>query len=255
MSWGKIEGSASISESTQSPSTGYIYVEDLYGLTKIGEDELADTDLNLQAIIADSFSRARADEEEEMFTTGRGHTTYEEPEGIAVDSTLQTSIGSGAGAGANGTYGINWDTDDTLTAEEIIEAYYRLGKQYRKNASWLMNSKTEMVLRQKRAGGYTATDGPWLWEPSLQAGSPNVILGRPCFNNESMKYPADTTAGINIIFGDFKTGYRIVDRMAMSMKRLDELYIESGLIGFMAHFRVGGSLVLPAAFQVICNDT
>lgn len=254
MSWGKIESTASISESTQTPATGYVYVEDLYGLTKIGEDELADVDFNLASVIADSFSVARANTEESAFVTGRGHTTYEEPEGIAVDTTLMTGIGNGAGAGATGTYGNNWTTDDTVTVEDMLECEYSLPTQYLKGAAWLMNRKTELAARLLRAGGSTTTDGPFLWQPSLVAGAPNLFDGYPVYNNNSMKYPADTTAGVNVIFGNFGLGYRIIDRLGMSMQRLDELYAEAGLVGFKAHFRVGGGIVRYNAFQVICND-
>jgi HK97 family phage major capsid protein len=69
-----------------------------------------------------------------------------------------------------------------------------------------------------------------------------------------MKYAADTTAGINVIFGNFTLGYRIIDRMGMTIQRLDELYAEAGLIGFKAHFRVGGDIIRRDAFAVLCND-
>lgn len=253
MGWGKIETGASITESTPTPATSYIYAEDLYGLTKIGEDELADVDANLSAIIADSFSIARANAEEAAFAIGTGHT-YAQPCGIAIDSTLLTSIGSGAGAGTVGTYGRTWTTDDTVTVEDLLKCEYALPAQYKKGAVWLMNSKTELALRLLRAGGSTTTDGPFLWQPSLIAGQPNTFDGFPVHNNDSMKYPADTTAGINVIFGNFQQGYRIVDRQGMFIQRLDELYSESGLVGFKAHFRVGGDIIRHAAFQVIAND-
>ncbi|MEN8493529.1 phage major capsid protein [Dehalococcoides sp. THU3] len=253
MGWGKIETGASITESTPTPATSYIYAEDLYGLTKIGEDELADVDANLSAIIADSFSIARANAEEAAFAIGTGHT-YAQPCGIAVDSTLLTSIGSGAGAGTVGTYGRTWTTDDTVTVEDLLKCEYALPAQYKKGAVWLMNSQTELALRLLRAGGSTTTDGPFLWQPSLIAGQPNTFDGFPVHNNDSMKYPADTTAGINVIFGNFQQGYRIVDRQGMFIQRLDELYSESGLVGFKAHFRVGGDIIRHAAFQVIAND-
>ncbi len=254
MGWGKIETGASITESTPTPATSYIYAEDLYGLTKIGEDELADVDANLSAIIADSFSVARANAEEAAFAIGRGHATYEEPCGIAVDSTLLTGIGNGKGAGTVGTYGRNWTTDDTVTVEDLLKCEYALPAQYKKGACWLMNSKTELALRLLRAGGSTTGDGPFLWQPSLIAGQPNTFDGFPVYNNDSMKYPADTTAGTNVIFGNFQLGYRIVDRQGMLIQRLDELYAESGLVGFKAHFRVGGDVIRPAAFQIIAND-
>lgn len=254
MGWGKLETGTSITESTLVPATSYIYAEDLYGLTKIGEDELADVDANLSAIIADSFSVARANAEEAAFAVGRGHATYEEPCGIAVDSTLLTGIGSGNGAGTVGTYGRNWTTDDTVIVEDLLKCEYALKAQYKKGAAWLMNSKTELALRLLRAGGSTATDGPFLWQPSLIAGQPNTFDGFPVYNNDSMKYPADATAGINVIFGNFQQGYRIVDRQGMFIQRLDELYAEDGLVGFKAHFRVGGDIIRHAAFQVIAND-
>ncbi len=254
MSWGKIEGTASISESTPTPATGYIYAEDLYGLTKIGEDELADLDFNLPAIIADSFSIARANTEEAGFAVGRGHATYEEPEGIAVDATLQTSIGSGNGAGTTGTYGKNWTTDDTVLLDDVLYAEYLLPTQYLNGASWMMNRKTEYAMRILRAEVASGYYGNYLWQPSFMAGQPNTFDGYPIRNNNSMKYPADTTAGINIIFGNFRMGYRIVDRLGMTMQRLDELYAEDGLVGFKTHFRVGGAIIRHDAFTVVCND-
>jgi HK97 family phage major capsid protein len=251
--WGKLETGTDITETTPTPATDYIYAEDLYGLAKIGEDELMDVDANLAAIIADSFSIARANAEEAAFAIGTGHT-YQQPCGIAVDTALMTGIGNGAGAAAVGTYGYNWTTDDTPIFEDIMKCEYLLPTQYLPGSAWLMNRKTELVLRGLRAGGYGATDGPWLWQPSLQVGQPNNIDGFPVYNNNSMKYAADTTAGINVIFGNFTLGYRIIDRMGMTIQRLDELYAEAGLIGFKAHFRVGGDIIRRDAFAVLCND-
>lgn len=249
MGWGKLETGTDITESTQTPTSGYIYAEDLYGLTKIGEDELADVDANLASIIADSFSVAKSNAEEAAFAIGTGHT-YSEPEGIAVDATLQTGIGSGNGVGATGTYGNNWSTDDVVTLDDVLECEYSLPAQYLPGAVWLMNRKTEYAIRILK----NATTNEYLWQPSMAAGQPSNIDGFPVYNNNSMKYPADATAGINVIFGNFQLGYRIIDRKGLSLQRLDELYAEAGLVGFKAHFRVGGAIIRHAAFQVICND-
>jgi len=247
MGWGKLETGTEITESTLTPATDYIYAEDLYGLTKVGEDELMDTDANLQAIIADSFAVARANAEEEAFVIGTGHT-YSEPCGIAVDATL--IAGLTAAENTTGTYGISWATDDTVTLDELLEAEYALPAQYLRGSAWLMHRKTELAARVLKE----ATTGAYLWQPSLQSGEPNNFDGYPVFNNSSMQYPADTVEGTNIIFGNFKLGYKIIDRMGMSIQRLDELYAEAGLVGFKAHFRVGGDIIRHAAFQVIYND-
>jgi len=247
MGWGKLETGTEITESTLVPATDYIYAEDLYGLTKVGEDELMDTDANLQAIIADSFAVARANAEEAAFVIGTGHT-YSQPCGIAVDTTLISGLT--AAENTTGTYGISWATDDTVTLDELLEAEYALPAQYLRGSAWLMHRKTELAARVLKE----ATTGAYLWQPSLTAGEPNNFDGYPVFNNSSLQYPADTVEGTNIIFGNFKLGYKIIDRMGMSIQRLDELYAEAGLIGFKAHFRVGGDVIRHAAFQVIYND-
>ena len=247
MGWGKLETGTDITESTLVPATDYIYAEDLYGLSKIGEDELMDTDANLQAIIADSFAIARANAEEAAFVVGTGHT-YSQPAGVAVDSTLVAGLT--AAANTTGTYGISWATDDTVTLDELLECEYALPARYLNGSSWLMHRKTELAARILKE----ATTGAYLWQPSLMSGEPNNFDGYPVRNNASLQYPADTVEGTNVIFGNFKMGYRILDRMGMSIQRLDELYAESGLVGFKAHFRVGGDVIRHAAFQVIYND-
>jgi len=247
MGWGKLETGTDITESNLVPATDYIYAEDLYGLSKIGEDELMDTDANLQAIIADSFAIARANAEEAAFVVGTGHT-YSQPAGVAVDSTLVAGLT--AAANTTGTYGISWATDDTVTLDELLECEYALPARYLNGSSWLMHRKTELAARILKE----ATTGAYLWQPSLMSGEPNNFDGYPVRNNASLQYPADTVEGTNVIFGNFKMGYRILDRMGMSIQRLDELYAESGLVGFKAHFRVGGDVIRHAAFQVIYND-
>jgi HK97 family phage major capsid protein len=136
----------------------------------------------------------------------------------------------------------------------MLQCEYDLGTQYLNGASWLMHRKTELAARVLRGGGYTASDGAFLWQPSLMVGQPNTFDGFPVYTNSNMKYPEDTTAGVNVIFGNFKLGYMIVDRLGLSIQRLDELYAEAGLVGFKAHFRVGGGILRRAAFHLILND-
>ena len=249
--WGKIEVGASLTATTPTPSEAYIYAEDLYALCKIGEDELQDTDANLQAFLADSFAIAIAAIEAKGFVTGRGHTTYYEPAGIAVDVTLLDALSGGSYAGKVATYGRNWTTDDVALIDDVLGAEYALPAQYLPGAAFLMNRKTELALRVLKA----ATTGTYLWQPALQVGQPNNFDGFPLYNQNDMQYPADTLAGCNIIFGNFKLGYMIVDRLGMTLQRLDELYAESGLVGFKVHYRTGGGIIRLPAFQLVCNDT
>ena len=52
------------------------------------------------------------------------------------------------------------------------------------------------------------------------------------------------------LFGDFSY-YWIADRQGRSFKRLNELYAESGQVGFLASQRVDGKLILNEAVKVL----
>jgi len=236
--WGKLETGTEATESTITPSQDTIYVEDLLGLTKVGEDELQDTDANLQALIADSFAVALANAEATAFAVGTGHTTYSQPDGISLESISHT----------------NWTTADTVLWDDMLECEYSLGTQYLNGAIWLMNRKTELALRKLRPETASGYYGQYMWQPSLVAGEPNNFDGYPIVNQNDLGYPADGTDLIEVIFGNFKLGYMIVDRAGIAIKRLDEIYAEAGLVGFLAKKRVGGGAYRTAAFYGIGNS-
>lgn len=231
--WGKLETGADIPESDMTPGAPtYQYVEDLYGLAKIGEDELDDSDINLQAILADSFARAIAEAEETAFMVGAGHDS-EEPEGMTVNATILAATRSVT-------------TSNTAAIEDFLKLIYDCPAQYRKNGVFMVKSSTELAIRELRGdGGGGAGTGNFLWQPSVQAGKPATFLGYPIYVQEDLTALAGAVAPI-AMFGDFKQGYRILDRKGITLQRLVELYSEAGLIGFKIHKRVGGAAIMPS---------
>jgi HK97 family phage major capsid protein len=230
--WNKLENNdTALTASLMTPAEDYQYVEDLYGLVKIGEDELQDSDVNLQAILADSFSRAISYAEDEAFIAGTGHAAGAQPLGIMA-SSCGTVAAKQAGA---------------VTADDFLSLVYALPIQYRQNASFIVNSRTELALRMLKDG-----KGQYLWQPSVQQGRPNTFFGYPIFNQEAVAdIPAAGTTAKVAVFGDIKSAYRIIDHTGMTMKRMDELYAEHGLIGFRVHKRVGGSVVRTDAARIL----
>lgn len=232
--WGKLETAAqTLTDSMPStPTDEYQYVEDLYGLAKIGEDELMDTDVSLQAFVSDSFGRAIGETADTGFVIGTGHASNQ-PEGI-LNGTVVTRVPAGQ-IGA-------------ITTDDFISLAYAVPAQYRKNGSYIVASTTEKAMRLLKASG----TGNYLWQPSLQAGRPNSFDGRPVYNQEDVPaIPASGTAGDVGIFGDIRAGYRILDRLGMTIKVLDQLYSEDGLIGYRAHFRVTGGVIRADALRVL----
>lgn len=229
--WGKLETGAAITESTPTPSEAYQYVEDLYGLVKIGEDELMDSDQNLESIIVDSFARAIAAAEDTAFIAGTGHANGE-PDGILNGTTVTRVTAGQAGA---------------ITIDDILDLIYAVPAQYRKNGVLIVNSKTELALRKLKDN-----DGQYLWQPAVQAGAPATFAGFPIYNQDDIdEIPAAGSTGNVAIFGDIKSGYRIIDRLGITVQRLNELYAESGLVGIKVHYRVGGSVIRPDAMRVL----
>lgn len=233
--WGKLELGDPLVESTLVPAEEFIYVEDLYGLTKIGEDELMDADVNLENQVNDSFSRAVANAEDTAFARGTGHANRQ-PEGAFM--------------AGNGVARVNAGQIAAVTVDDFIRLAYAVPAQYRRNGAYLLASSTELSMRLLKDA-----NGLHLWQPSVQAGKPATFAGYPVFNQEDVAAIPAAAAGQPAVdvaaFGDWRVGYVIVDRLAMSVKRLNELYSGSGMVGFIVHRRTGGGIAEADALRIL----
>ena len=235
VNWGKLEtvNPPQIAQDNLTAGEAYTYIEDLYGLALVGEDELMDTDINLQNFIVDSFARAIAEKEEAAFINGQGHSAGQ-PEGILyVDQLIP------------GVERVHTTTAGVLTADDILKLIYAVPAQYRTNGTLLVNSQTEYAMRIMK----DTVNGQYLWQPSLQAGRPATFAGYPVMNSEFI--PGITDGHEVAIFGDIRSGYTIYDRLSVTIQRLDELFATWGMVGFKVHFRVGGAVVRPDALRVL----
>ena len=126
---------------------------------------------------------------------------------------------------------------------DIPNLVYSLKAPYRKNAKFLMNEATVSLIRKLKDG-----NGNYLWQPSVQAGQPDKILGYDVFTTPF----APTIAGgaLAIAFGDF-SNYWIGDRGGRTVQRLNELYATNGQVGYVATERVDGKVILPEAIKLL----
>jgi HK97 family phage major capsid protein len=90
------------------------------------------------------------------------------------------------------------------------------------------------------------TTNQYLWQPGLQAGEPDTLLGKPVYADPDM--PAATTGLVSALFGDFSY-YWIRDVNGIAFQRLNELYAENGQVGFRAYHRTDGKLLNTAAVK------
>ena len=188
-------------------------------IIKVSDELLQDSVFDVESYIATEFARRVGDAEEAAFIGGDGAG---KPIGM-----LHATFGAGTGVTSAGAAAI--------TAEELIDLVYSLKSPYRKRAKFLFNDQTIKALRKLKDD-----NGQFLWQPGLQAGQPNTLLG---YNYETSAHMPLIGAGAKpILFGDFSS-YWIADRDGRSIQRLNELYAATGQIGFRVTQRLDGRLV------------
>jgi HK97 family phage major capsid protein len=162
-------------------------------------------------------------------------------EGLAFvnGSTALEPTGFMAAAGITET---NNGHATNLSADALINLFYAMPATYRNRGAWVMNGTTLATVRKLKDG-----QNNYLWQPSFQAGQPETILGRPVV--EVLDMPNVAADATPIIFGDFKAGYRIYDRVALDV--LPDLLTQRtlGLARFHARRRVGAGVVRTDVFR------
>lgn len=208
--------------STPKLNLGKIAVHELFSevaaTQKLLDDGVFDVESWMAGKTADKLSRVEAT----AFVSGTG---VNQPRGF-LSYASGTSYGQieqkqTAGAGA-----LDFDT--------IIDLLYSLKPKYAPNAQWLMQRMTVSALRKLKD-----TQNRYLWEPSLQVGQPDSLLGKPVSFAADM--PAVATGALAIAVGDFKQGYQIVDRVGIRILR-DPFTSKPNVI-FYTTKRVGGDVI------------
>ena len=200
-------------------------------MIKVSEELLNDSVFDLQSYISREFARRIGAKEEEAFFTGDGKG---KPLGVLA-----------ATGGAE--TGVTAASATAVTADELMDLYYSLKSPYRKKSVWVLNDSTIKAIRKLKDN-----QGQYLWQPSLTAGTPDLLLGKPVRTSAYM--PAIAADAKTIAFGDFSY-YWIADRQGRSFKRLNELYAATGQVGFLASQRVDGKLILPEAIKVLAQKS
>ena len=199
----------------------------LHVAIKVTEELLYDNAFNLENYILTQFGKALSNAEEDAFINGTG---VGQPLGILAET-----------GGAQ--VGVTSASSTKVTADEIINLVYSLKRPYRKNAVFLANDVCVAELRKLKDN-----NGQYLWQPSLQAGEPDRVLGYKVYT--SPYFPVPAAGGTAVAFGDFSY-YNIGDRGTRSFAELKELFAGNGMVGFVAKERVDGKLVLPEAVKLL----
>lgn len=223
---------------TNSPKLAEIIATmgEIYAKPKSTQTALDDVFFNVENWLAEEVAREFSEQEGNAFLLGNG---VKKPKGILAHNlattddktrqfgTLQQFLSGQAG---------NFDADD------ILDLIYGLKKGYRRGAKFMMNGLTVAKVRK-----FKDSEGNYLWQPGLQEDEPSRLLGYGIAENEDMP---DVAADANaVMFGNFKRGYAVVDRMGV--RTLRDPYSAKPYIEFYTTKRVGGLLTDSNAIKVL----
>jgi HK97 family phage major capsid protein len=201
---------------------------ELYADVIVSNQDLEDSDFNLEQILAEEFGEQFGVAEGQDFISG---DAVQKAEGFLSNAAVLAGKIAG-------------DTSGDLSVTDILNLYYGIKEGYANNATWLMRRATvqKVVLFKDSANHY-------IWMPSLVVSMPSTILGRPI--KECPDMPAVAANAYAVAFGDFRRGYTISDRKQISIIRDPYSQKMSGAVEFTAMKRVGGQVVQAEAIKVL----
>ena len=220
---------AAFTESDATFSTKTLSAYKLGTIIKVSEELMHDSFFDMENYVAEAFARRFGNAEEAAFINGDG---IGKPTGLITSATVGKT-------GATGQ-------TTAVTADDLIDLYHSLKRPYRNASTWLTSDATVKAVRKLKD-----SDGQYIWQPGLQSGRPDTLLGRPVAISDDV--PAMAANAKSIAFGDMSK-YVIADRQGRSMQRLNELYAANGQVGFRMYARLDGKLLRGDAVVVYQNS-
>ncbi len=164
------------------------------------------------------------------FTTGTGTA---QPDGIVTSASVGvTGTGSLASTG-----GVGYDN--------LVDLIESLDPAYGGNAGlkFMGHQSVRKALRKLK----DSQNRP-LWEPSLQVGTPDSILGYPFVLNNDMATVAQNSK--SLLFGNIRQAYVIRVVKGLTVLRLTERYADYLQLGFLGFERADGTMQDANAVRV-----
>lgn len=209
---------------------------EIYAQPVVTQQLLDDSALNMEAWLAERVAFTFGQQEALAFLSGNG---VNKPWGLlphAEGGAAATRHPSGA------IKLVNTGAASAITGDGFIDLVYSLPAPYRQGAVFLMNSATAAGLHKLKDG-----QGNYLWYNGYALGQPQTLLGYPIEIDENM--PSVAAGNIPVIFGNFRIGYTINDRMGMRV--LKDPYTSKPYVKLYCTKRVGGGVQDPNAFRFL----
>ncbi len=183
-------------------------------LTQVSQELLADSLFNVSSFVTNLGGQAVTRALGADLSNGSGSS---KPKGIAQAAT---SFGTSA-------------TATTITYANLVEVEATMGVPYKNvDTAWLMSPEAVKVVRL-----LADTTGRPLWEPSLKAGNPDMLLGYPVWVDGNLD--AATSGKRAVVFAHMPS-YAVRLAGGLQIDRSDSFAFNTGLATFRFQLRGDG---------------
>lgn len=227
-----------VGETGSRPETNVTFGQNRYPVAElaayidVSNAMLEDSAFDVAAELAFEFAEEFGKAEGTAFVNGAGPL---QPAGFMQDAGVNFTVSGHA---------------SQVTADGLIQLFHDLPSAYRTNGVFMMNSTTLGIVRKLKDG----TSGQYLLLTQGIGNAPaTTLLGRPVVEAPDMP---DVGAGnFPIVFGDFRQGYRVFDRVNLSILRDPYSQATNGMTRFHGRRRVAGGVAKAEALRKLKIST
>jgi HK97 family phage major capsid protein len=153
-------------------------------------------------------------------------------------------------AGSTGPTGTSTTLGTQSTAGQgsdlLVDLFHSVLPEYRSSAAWLMADPTAAIVRKLKA-----STGEPVWQPSLTAGDPDLIIGKPVYIDPNLPSPAASVK--SIYFGEF-SALKVRIAGGLRFERSNEYAFGNDQVAFRAIVRTGAVGLDPNAVKYFVHS-
>ena len=214
-----------------------IGVHEIYAKPRISQKLLDDVVIDIESWLVEKVSHTMHQLENAAFVSGDGAG---KPKGFL--NYPRVDVGAGEwGKIESVKTGVDGGIDSLDPLYYALEA---MKPELLDGAVWYVARSAVTQLRRLKT-----SDGMPIWQPSLLAKEPDLLLGYPVVLSDDMPAVREGIASTSMMLANFKRGYHVVDRHDMRLLR--DPYSSKPFVEFYATKRVGGDVVNFDAFKAI----
>lgn len=205
----------------------YMYSSDL---VLVPYQFLQDTNINVEEFLGRILGTRIGRIQNTHFTTGTGSS---QPLGIQTNATSVVTLATG--------------NTTSLTYAGLLSLVHGVDPAYRQGGKFMLSDTALMA-----AQAIVDSQNRPLWQPSLQAGVADNLLGYGLVINNDMPTPAANAK--SVLFGDFARGYVVRDIVGIQVQQLRERYADYLQVGWFAYARSDATVQDAAAYKALTQS-